>query len=69
MSRQIPAARLAAFDLLAEVARTQPVAVYVRNRAVRRQYLRAFVKRGVDLNRVYFHTLSDPDDPDTEASP
>ncbi len=64
MSRQIPAQRLAAFDVLAEVARTHPVVVYVRDRAVRRQYLRAFVKRGVDLNRVYFHTI-----PDRETTP
>jgi hypothetical protein len=66
VSRQIPAERLAAFDTLAEVARTERICIVVRNRAVRRQYLRAFVKRGVDLANVYFVTAADTD---REAAP
>ena len=58
MRNRIPAQRLAAFDLLA-AAKDGPVVVVVRNATVRRQYLRAFEQRGVDLGRVYFRTFDE----------
>jgi hypothetical protein len=61
LKQTIPPERLAAFDLIVETAKTERVVIMVRSRAVRRQYLRAFLKRGVDLNNIFFKTLGETD--------
>jgi hypothetical protein len=66
MKHPIPAGRRVAFDILAETAKTKRICVVMRNRAIRRQYLRAFAKRGVDLSNVFFVTRADAD---REAAP
>jgi hypothetical protein len=66
MKRPVPAGRRAAFDILAEAAKTERICVVVCDRIIRRQYQRAFVKRGVDLSNVFFITRADAD---REAAP
>lgn len=61
MKRQIPPERLAAFDLLAEVTKSERVVVACKSRSVRRQYIRAIEKRGGRLENLYFYTLGDGD--------
>jgi hypothetical protein len=46
--------RLVAFDLLADTTRTGPVVVAVRDRAIRRQYLRGVAKRGGNIANLIF---------------
>jgi hypothetical protein len=55
---EIPPERRAAFDIVAETSKTKRVLVACRTRAVRRQYERAILALGGNLDNVDFHLLS-----------
>ena len=52
MRRQIPAERVAAFDMVAEATKSDRVLVACTSRTVRRQYIRAIEKRGGRLDNL-----------------
>jgi hypothetical protein len=53
-SQQIPSARLASFDVLAEKSREGNVVIACTSREVRRQYQREIAKRGGLVDRLRF---------------
>ena len=57
-SRQIPAARHLAFDVLAEASETERVLIACCSRTVCRQYERAILARGGNLDNVTFRVVS-----------
>lgn len=61
MRRQIPAERVAAFDMVAEATKSDRVLVACTSRTVRRQYIRAIEKRGGRLDNLFFYTFGETD--------
>jgi hypothetical protein len=58
MRRVIPSERIAAFARVAETSKTETVLVVCRTRTVRRQYERAILGLGGNVDNVIFHMLS-----------
>jgi hypothetical protein len=62
MSRQIPAARRASFDAIADATRCGRVAIVCTSRSVRRQYERGVAKRGGVAENLHFVVAPGMDD-------
>lgn len=62
-ARQIPPARIAAFDVIADATRIGPVVIACTCRTVRRQYVHGVTKRGGNAANLVFSITPDlPDD-------
>jgi hypothetical protein len=62
MSRQVPPQRLAAFAVIADATRIGPVVLVVRDRVIRRQYLRGVARCGGNVGNLVFSVTPNASD-------